>query len=91
MTSPLLPGRRCPAETAVVTTSLNWLTTACPHFALHVEAADPDIIMRRLATSERTVTPSAGISRPFDNNPQLWVDLQGRNGDFNRPRQMLSL
>jgi hypothetical protein len=29
-----------------------------PHSAEHVEAPDPDIIMRRFATSERTMTPA---------------------------------
>jgi hypothetical protein len=31
----------------VVTTSVNRLAAACPHSAGHVEASDPDIIMRR--------------------------------------------
>jgi hypothetical protein len=54
----LVSGRRCPAGTVIVTTSLNRLAAACPHSALHVEASDPDIIMRRSATSERTMTPA---------------------------------
>ena len=39
-------------------TSLKKLAAARPHSAGHVEAPDPDIIMRRLATSERTMTPA---------------------------------
>jgi len=31
-----------------------------PHFAPNVEASGPNIIMRRNATSERTVTPASG-------------------------------
>jgi hypothetical protein len=40
----------------VVVTSVNRLVAARPYPAAHVEAPDPDIIMRRLATSERTMT-----------------------------------
>src|ERR1700686_4150329 len=41
------PGWRCPAGTVVVVTSVNRLVTACPYSAPHVEAPDPDIIVRR--------------------------------------------
>jgi hypothetical protein len=51
-------GRRCPAGTVVVATSVNRLVAARPHSAGHVEAPGPDIIMRRCATSERTMTPA---------------------------------
>jgi hypothetical protein len=37
------------------------LKAAPPHFVAHVKAAAPKIIMRRSATSERTVTPAPGI------------------------------
>jgi hypothetical protein len=37
------------------------LKAAPPHFVGHVKAPAPNIIMRRLATSERTVTPTPGI------------------------------
>jgi hypothetical protein len=40
-----------------VVTSVNRLVAVSLHSAEHVEAPDPDIIMRRLATSERTMTP----------------------------------
>lgn len=39
-------------------TSVNRLVAARPHSVGHVEAPDPDIIMRRSATSERTMTPA---------------------------------
>ena len=39
-------------------TSFIRLVAVLPHSAAHVEAPDPDIIMRRLATSERTMTPA---------------------------------
>jgi hypothetical protein len=47
----------------VVATSVNRLVAARPHSAAHVEAPDPDIIMRRCATSERDHDPSDGIDR----------------------------
>ena len=40
-------------------TSVNRLVAVSPYSAQHVEAPDPDIIMRRHATSERTMTPAA--------------------------------
>jgi hypothetical protein len=46
------------AGTVVVVTSVNRLVTARPYSAPYVEAPDPDIIMRRTATSERTMTPA---------------------------------
>jgi hypothetical protein len=46
-----------------VVTSVNRLVAACPHSAAHVEALDPDITMRRLATSERTMTPAMASIR----------------------------
>jgi hypothetical protein len=45
---------RCPAGTVLVTTSVNRLAAAYPHSAGHVEASDPDTIMRRSPTSEGT-------------------------------------
>jgi len=50
-----------PAGTVVVATSLIRLKAAPPHFAAHVEAPAPNIIMRRMSTSERTLTPAKGI------------------------------
>ena len=44
-------------------TSVNRLVAARPYPAVHVEAPDPDIIMRRLATSERTMTPAMASKR----------------------------
>ena len=40
----------------VEATSFIRLVAARPYSAANVEASDPDIIMRRCATSERTVT-----------------------------------
>lgn len=42
----------------VVATSVIRLLAAYPHSAAYVEAPDPDIIMRRYAISERTMTPA---------------------------------
>jgi len=47
----------------VATTSVNRLAAACPHPDQHVEASDPDIIMRRSTTSERTMTPAMTSKR----------------------------
>ena len=41
----------------VEATSFIRLVAARPYSAANVEAPDPDIIMRRYATSERTMTP----------------------------------
>lgn len=46
-----------PIGMAVRVTSLNRLAAVRSHSAAHVEASGPDIIMRRSATSERTMTP----------------------------------
>ena len=43
---------------AVATTSLFRLAAVRPHSVAYVETSDPDIIMRRSATSERTMTPA---------------------------------
>jgi hypothetical protein len=58
-------GQQCPAGTVVVATSVNRLVAARPHSAGHVEAPDPDIIMRRCATSERTITPAIASTGPL--------------------------
>src|SRR3954468_635166 len=65
------PSRRCPAGTVVATTSVNRLAAARPHPAGNVEASDPDIIMRRSTTSERTMTPAMTSKKEVDTNPQL--------------------
>ncbi len=59
------PGWRCPAGTVVVVTPVNRLVAARPYPAVHVEAPDPDIIMRCPATSERTMTPAMASKRPL--------------------------
>jgi DNA-binding CsgD family transcriptional regulator len=48
-----------------VVTSVNRLVAARPYPVVHVEAPDPDIIMRRPATSERTMTPAMASKRPL--------------------------
>jgi hypothetical protein len=55
----------------VATTSVNRLAAACPHSAGNVEASDPDIIMRRSTTSERTMTPAMTSKKEVDTNLQL--------------------
>jgi hypothetical protein len=55
-----------------VVTSVNRLVTARPYSAPNVEAPDPDIIMRRSATSERTMTPATTSTR--------WLETAGDVG-----------
>jgi hypothetical protein len=52
-----------------VVTSVNRLVAARPPSAGHVEAPDPDIIMRRSATSERTMTPAMASAGEVDPMP----------------------
>ena len=54
----------------VVVTSVIRLVAARPYSAVDVEAPDPDIIMRRCATSERTMTPAKTSTSPGD--PMPW-------------------
>jgi hypothetical protein len=54
----------------VVATSFIRLVAARPHAAADVEASDPDIIMRRCATSERTMTPAKTSTSPGDLMPK---------------------
>ncbi len=49
-----------------MTTSFIRLVAARPYSAADVEASAPDIIMRRLATSERTMTPAKASASPRD-------------------------
>ena len=56
------PGWRCPAGTVVVVTSVNRLVAARPHSVEHVEAPDPDIIMRRPNDLGKDHGPSDGIN-----------------------------
>ena len=44
-------------------TLVNRLKAVLPHFVAHVKAPAPNITMRRLATSERTLTPALGAIR----------------------------
>ncbi|EIG61100.1 hypothetical protein Bra1253DRAFT_05878 [Bradyrhizobium sp. WSM1253] len=50
----------------VVATSVNQVVAARPHSAANVEAPDPDIIIRRCATSERTMIPAKTLTSPGD-------------------------
>lgn len=54
--------RRCPRRDGGWATLVNRLKAVPPHFVAHVKALAPKIIMRRFATSERTVTPASGIT-----------------------------
>ncbi len=60
-----------------MTTSFNRLVAVRPHTVGDVEASDPDIIMRRLATSERTMTPAMASRNELDTSPQLKGRLTG--------------
>ncbi|MGX1017211.1 hypothetical protein AB7M69_011629 [Bradyrhizobium japonicum] len=52
----------------VEATSFIRLVAARPYSAANVEASDPDIIMRRCATSERDRDPSEDINQPGRSN-----------------------
>ena len=81
-------GRRCPAGTVVVVTSVNRRVAARPHSAGHVEAPDPDIIMRRCATSERTMTPATASRSTIGRSDHLGPRSRRlRNPDQLRPRE----
>jgi len=54
----------------VVTTSFIGLAATLSHSSADVEGADPDIVMRRAATSKRTMA-SADDSRELDKIRQL--------------------
>jgi hypothetical protein len=75
----------------IATTSFNRLVAAHPHAAANVEASDPDIIMRRFATSERTMTPamtSIQLSQPgqLRQGDRTNVPLETKNGNLTIPR-----
>ena len=65
----------------VEATSFIRLVAARPYSAANVEALDPDIIMRRCATSERTVTPAKTSTGPRDG---------GRQGPISRARAIFA-
>jgi len=58
-----------------VTTSFIRLVAARPYPAADVEASAPDIIMRRCATSERTMTPAmaSGPTTPNRNRTGIVI------------------
>jgi hypothetical protein len=53
----------------VVVTSVNRLVTACPYSAPHVEAPDPDIIVRRFRDLGKDHDPSDASAGQFDPLP----------------------
>jgi hypothetical protein len=53
----------------VVVTSVNRLVTACPYSAPHVEAPDPDIIVRRFRDLGKDHDPSDASAGQVDPMP----------------------
>ena len=72
----------------VVATSVNRLVAPRPHSAANVEAPDPDIIMRRCATSERTMTPAKTSTSPGDPIPSRLSTYQPRPRRLRNPDQL---
>jgi hypothetical protein len=74
-----------PAESAmsrwdgVVVTSFIRLVTVRPYPAAHVEAPNPDIIMRRSTTSERTMTPAMALPRSDSHRHSRQTHCQARS------------
>lgn len=71
-------------------TSVNRLVTARPYSAPHVEAPDPDIIMRRPATSERTMTPAMASKRPLRVSGESRPIQYGAGNHMRQPRSSVS-
>ena len=69
-------------------TSVNRLVAARPYSAANVEAPDPDIIMRRYATSERTMTPAKTSTSPGDPMPGRHSTYQPRSRRLRNPDQL---
>jgi len=72
----------------VEATSFIRLVAARPYSAANVEASDPDIIMRRCATSERTVTPVKTSTSPGDPMPGRQSTHQPRSRRLRNPDQL---
>ena len=70
----------------VEATSFIRLVAARPYSAANVEAPGPDIIMRRCATSERTVTPAK--TPTSDPMPGLRSTYQPRSRRLRNPDQL---
>ena len=72
----------------VEATSFIRLVAARPYSAANVEAPGPDIIMRRCATSERTVTPAKTSTSPSDSMPGQQTTYQPRSRRLRNPDQL---
>lgn len=72
----------------VEATSFIRLAAARPYSAANVEAPGPDIIMRRCATSERTVTPAKTSTSPRDLLPGRQTTYQPRSYRLRNPDQL---
>jgi hypothetical protein len=72
----------------VEATSFIRLVTARPYSAANVEAPGPDIIMRRRATSERTVTPAKTSTSPSDLMPSRQTTYQTRSRRLRNPDRL---
>jgi hypothetical protein len=72
----------------VEATSFIRLVAARPYSAANVEAPGPDIIMRRCATSERTVTPAKTSTSPSDPMPGRQTTYQPRSRRLRSPDQL---
>jgi hypothetical protein len=57
------------ASDVLVVTSVNRLVTACPYSAPHVEAPDPDIIVRRFRDLGKDHDPSDASAGQVDPMP----------------------
>lgn len=72
----------------VEATSFIRLVAAWPYSDANVEAPGPDIIMRRCATSERTVTPAKTSTSPTDLMPDRQTTYQPRSHRLRNPDQL---
>lgn len=77
--------RRCPRRDGGWVTLVNRLKAVPPHFVPHVRAPAPNIIMRRTATSERTLTTAHKIERS-----PMEVPLSPHDRRATQPRQLSS-
>jgi hypothetical protein len=71
-----------------VVTSVNRLVTARPYSAPHVEAPDPDIIVRRFRDLGKDHDPSDGISRSGRSNARLTIVCEPRPPRLRIPDQL---
>jgi hypothetical protein len=69
-------------------TSVNRLVTACPYSAPHVEAPDPDIIVRRFRDLGKDHDPSDASAGQVDRNARLTIVCQPRSPRLRNPDQL---